>query len=458
MQSVTDDAQTTTQIRAPARHDFVIERRENPVLTTAALKAYTSKDLAQMAKRRGVRDWHSMRKDQLVKELLKIARAKIRKSARAAQSNGAKGTKSKSKNAARPKAKAKPTRRIDPATNGRAKTAKSSTKTKSTHKSNGNKSARGKSKAAAAGKRTSPHITRQIRQAQAERARLKDLALRDLNAEAPVTRDRVVLMVRDPYWLHVCWEISRRNIQRAKAAMAENWHTAKPTLRLFAISGKTATNISERLVEDITIHGGVRNWYVPVENPPGAFRVEIGYLADGGKFFSLARSNQVTTPEPDCGDSGDANWSDVVANCERVYALSGGHTSDGSSNEVRELFEQRLKRPMGTPTESRYGVGADRFGKKEHRFNFDIETEMIIYGAAGPGAHVTLVGEPISLEPDGSFALRLKMGNRRQVLPIIAQSSDGIEQRTIVLSVERNTKVMEPVFCDPSDPANAAKR
>ena len=38
---------------------------------------------------------------------------------------------------------------------------------------------------------------------------------------------------------------------------------------------------------------------------------------------------------------------------------------------------------------------------------------------------------------------------RRQVIPVIASSSDGVEQRTIILAVERNTKVLGPVNRDP---------
>jgi hypothetical protein len=39
----------------------------------------------------------------------------------------------------------------------------------------------------------------------------------------------------------------------------------------------------------------------------------------------------------------------------------------------------------------------------------------------------------------------MSMPDRRQLLPIVASSRDGTQQRTIVLAVERNTKVMEPV-------------
>jgi hypothetical protein len=43
------------------------------------------------------------------------------------------------------------------------------------------------------------------------------------------------------------------------------------------------------------------------------------------------------------------------------------------------------------------------------------------------------------------------MPDRRQVLPIVACSRDGSEQRTTVLAVERNTKVMEPLSRDLED-------
>ncbi|MBL8827807.1 MAG: hypothetical protein JNM18_12590 [Planctomycetaceae bacterium] len=43
------------------------------------------------------------------------------------------------------------------------------------------------------------------------------------------------------------------------------------------------------------------------------------------------------------------------------------------------------------------------------------------------------------------------MPNARQVIPAVACSIDGLEQRTVVLAVERNTKVMEPVCKDTSE-------
>jgi len=41
--------------------------------------------------------------------------------------------------------------------------------------------------------------------------------------------------------------------------------------------------------------------------------------------------------------------------------------------------------------------------------------------------------------------------NRRQVIPLVASTKDGGSQRTIVLAMERNTKVMEPIDREPSN-------
>ncbi|MGI9519388.1 MAG: DUF4912 domain-containing protein, partial [Pirellulaceae bacterium] len=62
-----------------------------------------------------------------------------------------------------------------------------------------------------------------------------------------------------------------------------------------------------------------------------------------------------------------------------------------------------------------------------------------------PEATVTLAGEPVKLRNDGTFEVRMSLPDRRQVLPVVACSRDGTEQRTTVVAIERNTKVMEPI-------------
>ena len=248
-------------------------------------------------------------------------------------------------------------------------------------------------------------------------------------------------MVRDPYWLHATWEISEQAILRARAAMGENWYQAQPILRLYEVD----ESITSTMSRDIPIHGGVSHWYLDVQKPPCSYRLEIGYLSPNGPFYCLARSNTVSTPPAGTSDAVDKNWADVAEQADRIFAMSGGYSADGASNELQELLEERLNRPLGSPMKTRYGNGTA--GQSEP-LKFAVDAELIIYGAVDKGAHVTLKGEPVALRNDGTFTVRISLPNRRQVLPIVTSSADGTQQRTIVMAVERNTKTMELIHRD----------
>lgn len=289
-----------------------------------------------------------------------------------------------------------------------------------------------------------------IHQSRQERERWKDLSQASENqrngkAGNQPNRDRAVLLVRDPFWLQICWNVTRSSVKRAEAALAEQWHTAAPIMRLLEVDAGTTTSSSERVMREIEIHGGVTNWYIDVSNPPHSYRVEIGYKGANGKFFGICRSNIVTTPTPGSCDAIDGNWTDVAENYEKIYALSGGYSEDNGTGELQELFEERLRRPMGPSLAARFGLGADNVIKRPRDFKFDVDAEMILFGHTKPDARVTLAGEPIKLQADGSFTIRLAMPDKRQVLPVVASSIDGVEQRTVVIAVERNTKVLEPM-------------
>ncbi len=298
-----------------------------------------------------------------------------------------------------------------------------------------------------------PKVQAQLAMIKARLQQAKDLAAAALSNQGNgQQKDRLVAMVRDPYWLHACWEISRQAVDRAKAALAQEWHSAVPILRVWQVETTGGGSRAETLLRDIEIHGGVSNWYVDVKDPPKAFRLDIGYKATSGQFYCITRSNIVSTPRPGSSDSIDQNWNDVAANFDRIYALSGGYASEGHSQDLQELFEERLRRPMGAPLAGSYGAGVEALLPQKRDFFFEIDAELIVFGATDPEAHVTLQGEPVKLRPDGTFTVRFSLPNCRQVIPAVASSRDGIEQRTVVLAIERNTKTMEPVIRDSNEP------
>jgi len=259
-------------------------------------------------------------------------------------------------------------------------------------------------------------------------------------------KDRIVVMVRDPFWLHAYWEMTRQAVKRAEAALGQDWHGAKPILRVLDVTSHDTTNSAEQAVKDIEIHGGCNNWYLEVQNPPRSYRVDIGYLSRSGQFYVLARSNVVTTPRAGISDHIDENWADFdTAKADRIFAMSGGFDPTASSLELKQLFEERLRRPMGSPAVTSFGSGAFQYGKARS-FWFNLDAELIVYGATEPTAKVTLQGEPVKLRNDGTFTMRFSLPDSRQIIPANAISADGVEERTIVLAVERNTKSLEPMI------------
>ena len=369
--------------------------------TTAKLRSRTVKDLAAMAKRKGVAGWHAMRKEELIRALLRKARSASAKAARKTHTNGS-----------------KPATKTGSPRSGR----------------NG----------------PTPRARKRVSQMQARLTMSKDLAFEGANGKSGgYTRDRLVAMVRDPYWLHAYWELTRQSIERARVALGQHWHAARPVLRLFEVSRDGTTNTVRKVVRDIEIHGGVNNWYVDVQDPPKSFQMDIGYVAPDGKFLSLCRSNSVTTPQINVVGAEDGNWTTVAQDFDRIYALSGGYTDSGGSSDLKEIFEERLHRPMGSTMVSRFGVGAGASDSPRRDFSFRVEADLVVHGVTEPGSHVTIKGEPVRLKSDGTFMVRFRLPDRRQVLPVVTSSGDGVEQRTIVLAVERNTKVMEPVIREP---------
>jgi hypothetical protein len=276
---------------------------------------------------------------------------------------------------------------------------------------------------------------------------LSDKVPRDL--PAGYGKDRIVVMVRDPYWLHCYWELTRHALQRAEAALGQEWHTARPILRLLDVSSRDTTSTSEAVLRDIDIHGGCNNWYIDVSSPPRSYRVDIGYLSRSGRFYILARSNVVTTPRAGMSDVIDENWADIdEKKADRIYAMSAGFDPTASSLELKQLFEERLRRPLGSPAVTSFGSGGLMPLGKARKFWFQLDAELIVYGATEPNACVTLQGEPVKLRSDGTFTMRFSLPDSRQIIPAVATSPDGVEERTIVLAVERNTKQLEPTIHD----------
>lgn len=395
--------------------------------TIVELRNRCVKDLVALAKRKGVPGCHSMRKEELVQTLAKLARKTAKNKTASSSPTG-------------------PTTSQKASSNGAIKKRAASVPavTRATRKQ-----VRGKPASTNAKKKVrSARMEERLRAIQTQLSISKDLAYHSQSSSNEADRDRLVAIVRDPYWIQAYWEVSRAAVQRAQAALGQHWHGARPVLRVLEVLREGAPTAVRKHLRDVAIHGEVNTWYVDVSDPPKTFQFEIGYLAPNGKFLCLARSNIVSTTRNRLAAPAEQPWTEKAEDYQRLYALSGGYDPSVDTQDLKEVLEEHLGRSL-LPWPALYGLGANSYATKREEFSLQIETEVVLYGKTVPGAQVTVRGEPVRVEEDGTFHLRLPMPERRHVFPVVAQSPDGTEQRTIVLALERNIKVMEPVLRDP---------
>lgn len=416
------------------------------MVTLNNLRSQSSKDLAKFARSEGIPGWHNMRKEQLIQALTRLLK---RRGQPASNLRPAPASKASSKPAAKkiqPAAAAKSTATKAPAA---AKTIAAKQVVAKPVVAKATKPVKAPTARPEPAEKQKPPsaVAVQMQSESLERERLKNLALSaSLNKDKQsVSKDRVILIVRDSFWLQAYWEVTEQTVRRAKTALEKHWRGAVPVLRLFEFSDDD-DQTPEKPIRDIEVHGGVDTWFVDTLNPPKSYRVAIGYAAPNGRFYMIAKSNKVTTPVPS-GHPSAGNWADIAQDCENFFALSGGYVADNDSRELQEVFEEKLRRPMA-PLNPSTAIVLDP--RKE--FQFEVDAQMVVYGVAAPGSSVTLAGEPLKIDPDGTFSVRMDLPDKRQVLPVVACSRDGAHQRTTVLSIERNTKVMEPVNMDIDEP------
>jgi hypothetical protein len=80
------------------------------------------------------------------------------------------------------------------------------------------------------------------------------------------------------------------------------------------------------------------------------------------------------------------------------------------------------------------------FGQQYGReFFMHVNAEVIFYGGTHPDAKLWIDGKPVALSPDGTFRYHFRFPDGNHGIPIIAESPDGVEQRSATLRFERGT-------------------
>ena len=251
--------------------------------------------------------------------------------------------------------------------------------------------------------------------------------------------DRIVAMVRDPYWLFTYWEVTDRKYGELEWTFGEAWSKCKMVLRVYDRTNAKPTHF------DIVLTREARTWYVNV-SAERRYQVAIGALSPDGRFELVAISNVVETPSGKVSDRIDEHWMvpDDVFN--RIFAASGGYDMHSASGELKGLLEKRLLEELSSGAVTSFGSGALYEEAKGRKFRLWVATELILYGGTEPDARVTVQGKEVKPRPDGTFSLRFALPDGKIELPVTAVSGDGLEERTIETNVAKKSAKKEPVL------------
>ena len=150
-------------------------------------------------------------------------------------------------------------------------------------------------------------------------------------------------------------------------------------------------------------------------------------------------------------------WVDSVEIIEMVrHQLAEAVSSiEAAAKGPRRQQDVGVSSAPSSPSEGLGGVSSPvgGVGKPGKGFWFNVNAELVIYGATERDATVTIGGRKIKLRPDGSFSFRFALPDGQYPLPVVAVSADQTDGRAAELKFARATEYHGDVGAHPQDAA-----
>jgi hypothetical protein len=252
--------------------------------------------------------------------------------------------------------------------------------------------------------------------------------------------NRIILLPRDPWWIHTYWDISEDKINEVISSIpVYERQNLKWVLRIYDVSGVVdfrRSNANSFFDIDINFEAG--NWYINVNQPEREWCVEIGFKNSAGIFFPIECSNIVKTPCFGISPWGDEEW---LLPDEEYFKILGLYDLGKSSLERRKRIEEIFRQQISSPLAS-WGISS-LFSEKaplKDKFFLEVWTELILYGKTQPGSELSINNKKIKLGKDGTFSLRYALPEGDFKFSVIATSKNKKHKIKKVPAVKRYSK------------------
>ena len=315
---------------------------------------------------------------------------------------------------------------------------------------------------------------------------------------------QLLLTARDPHWLYARWDLTREQ-QRKYNSLSADRHLV---LRIYIDESKGQP------FSQVHVHPESTHWFVHVDLAGTKYLAELGYYQPNGKWTGISTSGATLTPPDAMSEDTSAQFATIPIEIpfaqlmelartavrqnvplvevlqqlrasgydipdaptpghwtpEQERALAAIITMDRvrrvwmGSVEITELIRRQLQQEISSMAAAQFSLptspaGAvssvsSPFGGVERKkgFWFNVNAELIIYGATEPDAQVTIGGRVIKLRPDGTFSYRFSLPDGKYELPAVAVSHDKTDERTAALKFSRGTEYRGEVGAHPQDP------
>ncbi|AFY66940.1 DUF4912 domain-containing protein [Geitlerinema sp. PCC 7407] len=296
---------------------------------------------------------------------------------------------------------------------------------------------------------------------------------------------RIVLLPRDPQWAYAYWDVPNEHKEDARRQGG-----LQLALRLYDVTDINLEHQSPHSLQEYPCDELAREWYLPVPVSDRDYAIDIGYRCADGRWLVLARSLPVHIPPVYPSDWIEdnfitINWDEELRGkkffelvppskkpapvagdsplYEKIFGMAQGAEAQrvagslfGSMQHVAGSVVSSYVFPSGVgmwalPTESGMGLtmsGAGMSGVgfsasmppiRPRKFWLVADAELIVYGATEPDATVTIGGQPIKLNPDGTFRFQMSFQDGLIDYPIMAVAADGEQTRSIHMKFNRET-------------------
>ncbi|HZV34708.1 MAG TPA: DUF4912 domain-containing protein [Verrucomicrobiae bacterium] len=317
---------------------------------------------------------------------------------------------------------------------------------------------------------------------------------------------RLFLTARDPHWLYARWDLTRQQ-QNNYNRLSTDRHLV---LRIFQ------NETSGEPLSQVHVHPESTHWFCHVPHAGTKYLAELGYYVAGGKWETISTSSATLTPPDAMSEDFTAEFATIPVEVpfmqlmemaraavrehipfsevlmqlrasgynipegkpggtwtpEQERALTSIITMDRvrrvwmGSVEITELIRRQLQQEMSSIAAAQFSQPGSAFGissfsslsspfggeRRQKGFWFNVNAELIIYGATEPDAKVTIGGRVIQLRRDGTFSYRFALPDGEYELPAVAVSADESDARAAELSFSRATEYRGEVGAHPQDP------